>query len=428
MPNTTREDPRRSPARRARRVLPALALCVALLGAGACSSGDSKDDKGGKGPGDGKSTARAKDPGGDAPKTSKAVVTVTPQDGATGVATDGALKVTATAGKLTEVVVKTAEGTAVEGAIAPDGASWAPSAALQTGMKYAVSASATDAAGLVSAMQSSFTTLTPANTNYGYFNIDANETYGVGMIVSLTFGKAVTDTALVNRSVTVTSEPAVEIKGHWFKENTRLDFRPEKYWRPGTKVTLRLDLDGKQTSPGVYGKQKKTVTFTVGRAQTSVADSKAHTLTVTRDGALLKKLPASLGSDEFTTYNGKMLIMAKEGTIRMSGQSVGFGADSYDIPDVPHSMRLSTSGTYVHGNHWFKDKANPPFGRSNTSHGCVGLEDVVGGGDAGKPGAWFYANSLVGDVVEVINSPERVIDADNGWSGWTLTWAQWTKV
>ncbi|MFJ8746295.1 Ig-like domain-containing protein [Embleya sp. NPDC127516] len=426
MPNTTRESPRRSPVRRARRVLPALALCVALLGAGACSGGDSKDDRGGKGPGDGKPAAQAKDPGGDAPKMSKAVVAITPQDGATGVATEGALKVTATAGKLTEVAVKTSEGKTVEGTIAPDGASWAPAAALQTGMKYAVSATATDAAGLVSAMQSSFTTLTPANTNYGYFNIDANETYGVGMIVSLTFGTAVTDKALVNRSVTVTSEPAVEVKGHWFKD-TRLDFRPEKYWQPGTKVTLHLDLDGKQTSPGVYGKQKKTVTFTIGRAQTSVADSKAHTLTVTRDGALLKKLPASLGSDEFTTYNGRMLIMAKEGTIRMYGQSVGLGPDSYDIPDVPHSMRLSTSGTYVHGNHWFKDKANPPFGRLNTSHGCVGLEDVVGGGDATKPGAWFYANSLVGDVVEVINSPEKVIDADNGWSGWTLTWAQWIK-
>ncbi|MGC0417036.1 L,D-transpeptidase [Embleya sp. AB8] len=429
MPNTIRESPRRSPARRARRVLPTLALCVALLGAGACSSGgDSKDDKGKS---DTKPAAQAKDSG-DAPKTSKAVVTIAPQDGATGVATEGALKVTATAGKLTEVTVKTSEGKAVEGAITPDGAGWAPAAALQTGTKYAVNATATDAAGLVSAMQSSFTTLTPANTNIGHFNINPDKTYGIGMIVSLSFDKAVTDTALVNRSVTVTSDSGVEVKGRWFKKdatsepNTRLDFRPEDYWQPGTKVTLHLDLDGKQTSPGVYGKQKKNVTFTIGRAQTSVADSKAKTLKVTRDGKVINTLPASLGSDEYTTYNGKMLIMAKEGTIRMSGQSVGFGAKSYDIPDVPHSMRLSDSGTYVHGNHWFKDKANPPFGRLNTSHGCIGLEDVVGGGDASKAGAWFFANSMEGDVIEVINSPEKTIAADNGWSGWTLSWAQWT--
>ncbi|MET7298594.1 Ig-like domain-containing protein [Embleya sp. NPDC005575] len=414
----------RRPSRRARRVLPVLALCVALLGMGACSSdGDTKDKQDGKAD----ATAQSKGPGaGDnAPKTSKAVVTIAPQDGAIGVATDGALKVSVAAGKLTEVTVKTSEGKAVEGKASADGASWVPSAALQTGTKYAVSATATDAAGLVSALQSSFTTLTPANTNYGVFNIDANETYGVGMIVSLDFTKPVTDKAVVNQSVTVTSEPAVDVKGHWFG-NQRLDFRPEKYWKPGTKVTLHLNLDGKQTSPGVYGKQKKDVTFTVGRAQTSVADSTAHTLTITRDGKVVDKVPASLGSSEFTTWNGKMTIMSKEGTIRMSGQSVGYGADSYDIPDVPHSMRLSNTGTYVHGNHWYKDKANPPFGRENTSHGCVGLKDVVGGGDAKMPAAWFFANSLIGDVIEVIHSPSEVIAPENGWSGWTMTWAGWT--
>ncbi|MGW1997897.1 Ig-like domain-containing protein [Embleya sp. NPDC001921] len=136
MSNTTRESPRRSPLRRVRRVLPASALCVALSGAGACSGGDSKDD-GGQGPGGATPAARAKDSGGDAPKTSEAVVAVTPQDGATGVATEGALEVTVTAGKPTEVVVKSSEGKAVEGTVAPDGAGWAPAAALQTGMRSA---------------------------------------------------------------------------------------------------------------------------------------------------------------------------------------------------------------------------------------------------------------------------------------------------
>ncbi|MFI6581999.1 Ig-like domain-containing protein [Embleya sp. NPDC050493] len=396
-------------------------MCVALLGAGACSGGDEKktgkDDKV-------EPIAGTKAPGGDgAPKTSRAVVTIAPEDGATGVATDGALKVSASAGKLTRVTVTGSEGgKPVEGTIAPDGASWVPSSALQTGTKYAVSATATDAAGLVSALQSSFTTLTPANTNYGVFNIDANETYGVGMIVSLEFTKPVRDKAVVNRAVTVTSEPAVDVKGHWFG-NQRLDFRPEKYWTPGTKVTLHLDLDGKQTSPGVYGKQKKDVTFTVGRAQTSVADNTAHTLTVTRDGAVLKKLPASLGDPENTTYNGKMTIMSKEPTVHMNSQSVGLAKGVYDIPDVPHGMRLSVTGTYVHGNYW---RDPPPFGKENTSHGCVSLQDVKGGGDPNTAAAWFYKESLIGDVVEVIHSPDKVIAPDNGWSGWSMDWAGWT--
>ncbi|MET7298735.1 Ig-like domain-containing protein [Embleya sp. NPDC005575] len=396
-------------------------MCVALLGAGACGGGDDKktkkDDKV-------EPVSQTKAPGGDgAPKTSQAVVTIVPKDGATAVATDGALKVSASAGKLTQVTVTGSEGgRPVEGTIAPDGASWVPSAALQTGTKYAVSATATDAAGLVSALQSSFTTLTPANTNYGVFEIAANETYGVGMIVSLEFTKPVQDRAVVNRSVTVTSEPAVDVKGHWFG-NQRLDFRPEKYWAPGTKVTLHLDLDGKQTSPGVYGMQKKDVTFTVGRAQTSVADNTAHTLTVTRDGAVLKKLPASLGDPENATYNGKMTIMSKEPTVHMNSQSVGLAKGVYDIPDVPHGMRLNVTGTYVHGNYW---RDPPPFGKENTSHGCVSLQDVKGGGDPSMAAAWFYKESLIGDVVEVIHSPDKVIAPDNGWSGWSMDWAGWT--
>ena len=36
---------------------------------------------------------------------------------------------------------------------------------------------------------------------------------------------------------------------------------------------------------------------------------------------------------------------------RMNGDTVGFGGE-YDIPDVPHAMRLTTSGTFLHGNYW----------------------------------------------------------------------------
>ena len=59
----------------------------------------------------------------------------------------------------------------------------------------------------------------------------------------------------------------------------------------------------------------------------------------------------------------------------MNGDTVGFGGE-YDIKDVPHAMRLSTSGTFIHGNYW---GASGIFGTTNASHGCVGLRDVRGG-------------------------------------------------
>ena len=73
-----------------------------------------------------------------------------------------------------------------------------------------------------------------------------------------------------------------------------------------------------------------------------------------------------------------MVISEKFKETRMNGSTVGFkkndGKGEYDIQDVPHAMRLSDSGTFIHGNYWGKGV----FGKANTSHGCVGLEDAKG--------------------------------------------------
>jgi lipoprotein-anchoring transpeptidase ErfK/SrfK len=106
----------------------------------------------------------------------------------------------------------------------------------------------------------------------------------------------------------------------------------------------------------------------------------------------------------------------------MNGETVGYGGE-YDIPDVPHAMRLTTSGTFIHGNYW----GGGAFGHYNASHGCVGLRDVRGGNDPDAPAAWFFSHSLVGDVVEVKNSHDRTVSPDNGLNGWNMSWAEWKK-
>lgn len=335
---------------------------------------------------------------------SQATVTVLPANGATGVDTSGALKISAAKGKLTKVAVTAKDGTAVEGDISADGASWVPKGVLRTHTTYSVAATATDSAGKAASQQSTFTTLTPgaSATNYGIFNVDAGATYGVGMEVSIRFNKAVTNQADVRHAITVTASTGEPVEGHWFSSQ-RIDFRPEQYWKPGTKVTLHLKLDGVKTSKTTYGAQYKDVSFTIGRSQTSVADNTKKTLTIYRDGKLLKTYPASLGDAQHTTYNGKMVIEEKDKVVDMDSQTVGLG-NAYHIKDVPHGMRLSDSGTFAHGNYW---RPTSVFGHENTSHGCVGLHDVKGGGDPSTPAAWFYNNSLIGDVVQVVNSPTR---------------------
>ncbi|CAM5436031.1 L,D-transpeptidase OS=Streptomyces alboniger OX=132473 GN=CP975_14740 PE=4 SV=1 [Streptomyces alboniger] len=145
-------------------------------------------------------------------------------------------------------------------------------------------------------------------------------------------------------------------------------------------------------------------------------------MTVVRDGSTLKTVPISAGSSEFTTYNGQMVISEKYRKIRMDSRTVDL-ANAYDIPDVPDAMRLTTSGTFIHGNYWY-NQANPPFGSQGTSHGCVGLQDVRGGqGDT--PAKWFFDNSLIGDVVIVKHSPDRTVAPDNGLNGWNVPWSEW---
>nr|WP_235001965.1 Ig-like domain-containing protein [Actinacidiphila paucisporea] len=396
----------------------ALALGAVLLGAAACG-GNADANAGSQQDGKAGSSKGAATPDG-----SQATVTVLPGDGATGVDTTGALQVSAAKGKLTKVAVTAKDGTAVDGAISADGLSWTPKGNLRTGTQYSVAATATDSAGKAASRQSTFTTLKPAASaaNYGIFNVEQGATYGVGMEVSIRFGKAVTHQADVRHAISVTTTPSVPVEGHWFGSQ-RIDFRPEQYWAPGTKVTLHLKLDGVKTSKTSYGAQYKDVSFTIGRSQTSVADNTSKTLKIYRDGKLFKTFPATLGDAEHTTYNGKMVIESKEPVVDMDSQSVGLG-NAYHIKDVPHGMRLSDSGTYTHGNYW---RPLSTFGHVNASHGCVGLHDVKGGGDPSTPAAWFYNHSLIGDVVQVVNSPDKVISPDNGINGWNMAWSQWVE-
>ncbi|MEW2416818.1 Ig-like domain-containing protein [Streptomyces sp. NPDC046866] len=396
--------------------LPALLLGAALLFTSACSGGGTSGGGGGGSNGGAGGAAKAGN------EASKAVVNVKPDDGSKEVATSGVLKISTTGGKLTTVTVADTKGNAVEGKIAADGASWEPARNLASATEYKVHAVAKDEAGRESAKDTTFTTLTPTNTFVGHYTPEDGETVGVGMPVSFNFTRGITNTEAVEKAITVTAEPSVPIEGHWFG-NDRLDFRPEKYWAAGTKVTVKIALDGVEGRPGVYGKQTRTVTFTIGRSQVSTVDASEHTMQVVRDGQVIKNLPITAGAPSTTTYNGQMVISEKYKVTRMNGATVGFGGE-YDISDVPHAMRLSNSGTFVHGNYW---ASSSTFGSENVSHGCVGLKDVRGAGDGNQPAAWFFNESLIGDVVIVKNSKDKQIAPDNGLNGWNMDWAEWIK-
>ncbi|MFF0623280.1 Ig-like domain-containing protein [Streptomyces sp. NPDC004296] len=362
---------------------------------------------------------------------SQAKITISPKDGSTDTGLN-AVGVTASGGKLTDVTMTkiVAHQTqqdrpkTVAGTLSADGSSWKPAQALSRATTYKITAHGVDAQGRTAVENSTFTTVSPTNSFLGNFTPEDGSTVGVGMPVSINFDKPVKNRQAVQSAIKVASSSNQQVVGHWFGDK-RLDFRPKDYWKPNSQVTLKLALDGVEASPGVQGIQNKTVRFTVGHSQVSTVDTKTHLMTVVRDGRTIKTIPISSGSDDHPTYNGQMVISEKFQQTRMDGSTVGFtnndGKGEYDIPDVPHAMRLSNSGTFIHGNYWGKGI----FGKTNTSHGCIGLKDVKGAKDASTDGAWFFANSQIGDVVTVVNSPDKTIKPDNGLNGWNMSWTQW---
>ncbi|MFC9858999.1 MULTISPECIES: L,D-transpeptidase [unclassified Streptomyces] len=359
------------------------------------------------------------------PRTPTDVIRIVPGDGAKDVGAKTRIEVKIPDGRLESVHVRRIEdarGEEIAGRISEDGLSWIPEAeAGRIGLaaKYSVDAVAVDGEGRRSARHTTFTTAVPDHRFIGYFKPENRSTVGTGMIVSFSFNQPVTNRAAVEKAIRVTAEPSVEVVGHWFGKD-RLDFRPAAYWKPGTEVTVDLGLRDVQGAPGVYGSQDKTVVFTVGRSQVSLVDAAEHTMEVRRDGEVISTIPISAGGPKTTTYNGKMVVTEMHDVTRMDGRTVGFGGE-YDIKDVPHAIRLTESGTFLHGNYW---EPYDTFGSENTSHGCVGLRDVKGGsGDT--PAGWFFDRTLVGDVVEVVNSRDKKVAPDNGLGGWNLDWKKW---
>ncbi|WP_264936626.1 Ig-like domain-containing protein [Streptomyces sp. A012304] len=407
-------------SRRRRGLMAASALLGGVLVLSACSGGDSGASDSDKG-----SSSQAKADEAAAQKASEAQIKITPADGSNNASINNSAAVTVSKGTLTQVTMTTADGTAVEGELSADKTSWKPSGQLERSTTYKLAATAKDSDGREAHENASFTTVSPANSFIGNFTPEDGSTVGVGMPVSINFNKEITNKEAVQKGVTVTSSSGQEVACHWFS-TVRMDCRPQDYWKEDSTVTLKLALDGVEGAEGVFGVQQKTVTFKIGRNQVTYVDAKTKQMKVTQDGKTIRTIPISAGSPENKTYEGQMVISEKFKETRMNGATVGFtdddGKGEYDIKDVPHAMRLTTSGTFVHGNYW---GAKSIFGSVNTSHGCVGLSDTKGANDPSTPGSWFYNNSIIGDVVVVQNTGDKTVAPDNGLNGWNMDWAQW---
>ena len=386
-------------------VAAAVAGGVLLAGCSSGGSGGNSDDT--QAAGNSKPTQ--------AVATPAAHIEVLPANGAAGARPDRPVTVKVTGGTLTQVTLTGADGSAIPGKLSADGLTWTSSGSLFPAMRYTVSASAKNKDDKAATTSSAFTTLKPKKTVYTTVTPGDGWTVGVGMPVVVTFSKAVTNRDAALRGLKVTSTPAVEGGWRWFSSQ-QVQWRPKQYWPSGTKVTVTSALRKIEVAPGVWGKSTRTTSFQVGSAMISTVDIKRHTLTVRRNGKVLRVIPVTTGKRGFDTRSGIKVIMSREASRRMDAETTGIKKDDpeyYDVK-VPWAMRLTNTGEFFHGASW----SIASQGRANVSHGCTGMSPANA--------QWLFNQSKVGDVAIFVGSKRR-LEWGNGYTAWDMPYDRWAS-
>ncbi|SDO20458.1 L,D-transpeptidase [Actinacidiphila guanduensis] len=244
-------------------------------------------------------------------------------------------------------------------------------------------------------------------------------TVGVAMPISVVFSNPVAPSARAGIEKAMRISTSVPVTGawHWFSD-TRVDFRPETYWKPGTRVTVDADMTNVPNGNGRYGVHSYHHTFTIGSDDEAQVSVKDHTMKVTHNGTVVKTFPIDAGSPTWPSWDGTMAVIDKSKEVRMTSCSVGISCnksspDYYDLT-LPWDVHLTTSGTYVH-----YSTGDPYPGHSYGSHGCVHLSMANA--------KWFYDFVRQGDPITITGSPRGKAAGDNGYADYNLDWSTWLK-
>jgi lipoprotein-anchoring transpeptidase ErfK/SrfK len=343
------------------------------------------------------------------------------KNGASKVKVDTLVTVSASWGTLTKVKLsytnedrqgRTQRGT-VAGKINKDRTRWTASDRLEPAATYKLTSVGTNTANQPSTVTTTFRTqnLTLAEQTYPTLYPLKGSQVGVGMPVIVTFDVPVKNRREFEKNLLVTSSPAQEGSWHWY-HSREVRFRPKNYWKPGTKVTVAVNINGVNAGGGVYGQLSKKTHFTIGRSMITKINLSSDVAKVYRNGKLVRKIYVSGGKPGWQTRSGVKLIMDKVYTTRMTNQMIG-AREEYDL-QVKYAMRITSSGEFLHAAPWNAAY----FGRRNASHGCVGMST----GDA----AWLFSRTLIGDPV-VTTGTSRRMEHGNGYSDWNMPYAQYRK-
>ncbi len=336
-------------------------------------------------------------------------------DLATGVLPNAPVTVKASTGTLAAVSLVDAKGSAVPGQVDPAG-TWTTSELLHPSTAYTFTIAATGPDGTATSTSSTFTTLKPKVTaTYGL--IPNGGVVGVGMPVIVQFGSGVVTRAQhaeVEKRVKVTTVPKQVGAWGWL-DNRQLMWRPRVYWIPGTRVTLSTPLHGLQTGDGKWIVSDDRTSFTVGSAMISTVDMHTFTMTVRRNGAVIRTIPVSTGMPGplTETRSGTKVIIERNASIIMDSATVTLpkGAKPYKL-ETKWNLRVTWTGEFLHSASWSLSDQ----GTRNVSHGCTNLSPANA--------EWMFNNSKMGDIVKFTGS-SRAFKPTEGIGVWVYDFAGW---
>jgi lipoprotein-anchoring transpeptidase ErfK/SrfK len=317
-------------------------------------------------------------------------------------------------GKVSDVKLVTTAGKAVTGALRTDGTSWVPAAPLEwkTGYKATVTATGTD--GQTTTQETAFTTMgKPGGSRVGSgLYLQNGMTYGQALPIAVEFESDVpadARTAVQNR-LFVQSDPPQAGAWRWFGARQVL-YRPEKYWAPGTKLTIRSALAGLPIGKR-FGDRDRTAAVTIAdRKLVLEVDNANKQMNVFQNDQLIKTLPVSLGKPSTPSASGTMVIMSKDEQTVFD--TTDEGPNGYRV-DIAYAQRLTWSGQYIHAAPWSeKDQ-----GKRNVSHGCVNVSMANA--------KWLFGLTLIGDPITVKGTEEQ-LQAGDGWTAWNMDWPDFVK-
>jgi lipoprotein-anchoring transpeptidase ErfK/SrfK len=355
-------------------------------------------------------------PGQQAQPAAKAAATITsPAADATNVPASTTIVFDTKDAVTTAVTLKDAAGEEIAGQMQSDGKSWLPAAALNYATAYTATVTVTGDDNKTASATRTFTTMAkPANTVAVSSFLGDKAVVGVGMPMIVKFGRAIPENmrADVQKRMIVTTTPAQDGIWRWISP-TEVHYRPQTFWKAGTKISYKLQTGGLPMGDGWYGRNDLAVDLSVGPSLVMTVDNKTKKMTVAKDGKVIKTILVSLGKKNTPSSSGTMLVIEKKrhtvfDTLAELGPVEGYRTD------IDYAQRLTWGGEFIHAAPWSEGVQ----GRVNVSHGCVNISM--------KDGAWLFSQTRIGDPISV-KGTERQLQNGNGWTDWNMSWDEYLK-